>query len=164
MSVNKKKPAINALLEIYKNSIEELKVCIKDINYTDLVKIVDKKTKNPSCVSIQSILTHIVYCGYSYPVYIKNHKYSGDNKPPAAVRRKSVKEYLADLDEMYKFNADTFKDISDSELLQYDPKKKIKVYWGELYDYEQIIEHAIIHIYRHKLQIENFRKITTNDR
>ena len=64
MSVNKKKPAINALLEIYKNSIEELKVCIKDINDTDLVKIVDKKTKNPSCVSIQSILTHIVYCGY----------------------------------------------------------------------------------------------------
>lgn len=158
MSISKNKPAINALLHIYKNSLEELKETIKDISDTDLTVIVDKKTKNPSCVSVQSLLTHIIYCGYSYPVYIQNHKYSRSDKPPAAIIKNSVKDYIKEIDKMYKFNSDTFKDISDSELLQYDPDKKIKVYWGELYDYEQIMEHAIIHIYRHKLQIENFIK------
>ena len=37
-----------------------------------------------------------------------------------------------------------------------DPSKKIKVRWGQLYDPEQLMEHAIVHILRHRRQIENF--------
>ena len=34
--------------------------------------------------------------------------------------------------------------------------KKIVVKWGQTYDPEQLFEHAIVHILRHRRQIERF--------
>ena len=34
--------------------------------------------------------------------------------------------------------------------------KKMLVSWGQLYDIEQLMEHAIVHILRHRRQVERF--------
>ncbi|HEY5122872.1 MAG TPA: hypothetical protein VIK14_03975, partial [Ignavibacteria bacterium] len=41
---------------------------------------------------------------------------------------------------------------------QTDNSKKMNVGWGQQYDIEQLLEHAIVHILRHRRQIENFIK------
>ena len=43
-------------------------------------------------------------------------------------------------------------EISDQEI----QKAKIIVRWGPQYDLEQLLEHAIVHIIRHRRQIEKF--------
>jgi hypothetical protein len=30
--------------------------------------------------------------------------------------------------------------------------------WGQLYDIEQLMEHAIVHVLRHRRQIEQYKK------
>ena len=39
---------------------------------------------------------------------------------------------------------------------EFEADKKILVRWGQLYDVEQLFEHAIVHILRHRRQIERF--------
>ncbi len=50
-----------------------------------------------------------------------------------------------------------FNGIQDPELRQLDNSLKIKTGWGQLYDIEQMMEHAIVHILRHKKQIEKIK-------
>jgi len=42
------------------------------------------------------------------------------------------------------------------ELEQNDNAHKMKVVWRQLYDVEQLMEHAIVHVLRHRRQIERF--------
>ena len=57
---------------------------------------------------------------------------------------------------MFAFNALLFDDYPNVKLEEYDTDKKMRVSWGQLYDVEQIFEHAIVHILRHRRQIERF--------
>ena len=49
-----------------------------------------------------------------------------------------------------------FADYPDMPLEEYDNDRKIKVAWGQLYDVEQMMEHAIVHVLRHRRQIERW--------
>ena len=59
------------------------------------------------------------------------------------------------------FTEAVFKTLSDTELEQQNNLLKITTGWGQQYDIEQLMEHAIVHILRHKRQIEkiNFEEI-----
>lgn len=148
--------AVAALLAEYKKAMRELQNLIQDLNEMELVKIVDHQTSNLDCKSIQTILTHVVCSGYSYCVYILNLKDPGIQRP-ARILRYSALEYKNDLDDVLKFTEDTFSTIKDDELEEFNNAKKIKTLWGQVYDIEQIMEHAIVHILRHRFQIEKFK-------
>jgi len=51
---------------------------------------------------------------------------------------------------MFTFNEALFTDYPNLTLCENDSAKKIKVRWGQEYDIEQLFEHAIVHILRHK--------------
>lgn len=148
--------AVGALLDIYEQAILDLKNVIKDIPDNALTKIIDEKTTNEDCKSIQTILSHVVSSGYSYATSIHNLK--GHNaKRPDKVYHLSIEEYLKDLTNVFIFSENVFSEIKDDELEQYDDSLKIKTGWGQLYDIEQLTEHAIVHILRHKRQIERMK-------
>ncbi|SNR62058.1 DinB family protein [Flavobacterium sp. ov086] len=148
--------AVGALLYIYEQAILDLKNVIKDIPDDALTKIIDEKTTNEDCKSIQTILSHVVSSGYSYATSIHNLK--GHNaKRPDKVYHLSIEEYLKDLTNVFIFSENVFSEIKDDELEQYDDSLKIKTGWGQLYDIEQLTEHAIVHILRHKRQIERIK-------
>lgn len=148
--------AVGALLDIYEQAILDLKNVIKDIPDNALTKIIDEKTTNEDCKSIQTILSHVVSSGYSYATSIHNLK--GHNaKRPEKVFHLSIEEYLKDLTNVFIFTENVFSEIKDDELEQYDDSLKIKTGWGQLYDIEQLTEHAIVHILRHKRQIERIK-------
>jgi len=147
--------AIGALLDEYEKSIQALKAVIQPISKEQLVEIVDHETKDKDCESIQSILTHVVGAGYTYVIEIR--KWLGetvDYKQKELLP--NVEQYIIALDEMFEFNIKLFDDHPNMKMEEYEFDKKIKVRWGQQYDVEQLFEHAIVHILRHRRQIERF--------
>ncbi len=57
---------------------------------------------------------------------------------------------------MFRYNVSFFDDHPDIALEEFDNDKKIKVRWGQKYDVEQLFEHAIVHVLRHRRQIERY--------
>ncbi|THU38384.1 DinB family protein [Niastella caeni] len=147
--------AIGALLDIYENAISELKVTVKNIPDSALTVIVDPHTKDDNCRSLQTVLSHVVSSGYGYATSIHNLK--GNKARPEKTFHLTMAEYLHDLDDVFYFTENVFAAFTDHELEQFDNTLKIKAGWGQLYDIEQMTEHAIVHILRHRRQIEKFK-------
>lgn len=148
--------AKGALLDEYEKAIEELKELIADISDEALSKIVDHDTPDANCKSISTILAHLVRSGYSYAIYVRN--LDGDIiERPERVYRTSIAEYINDIDDFFGYTTQTFLAIKDDQLEIFDESKKIMTAWNKLYNIEQIMEHAIVHIVRHRRQIEKFK-------
>lgn len=148
--------AIGALLDEYEKSITEFKEVIKDVNSKELIQIVDSETKDEDCKSIQTIITHVVRAGYTYVIEIR--RWLGEDiKYKEKERLNSVLEYNEALDKMFAYNEQLFDDYPDIKLEELEPDKKVHVSWGQKYDVEQLFEHAIVHILRHRRQIELFK-------
>jgi uncharacterized damage-inducible protein DinB len=147
--------AIGAILDEYEKSIDDLKMVLTNISNTHLISIADSTTKDPDCKSIQTILTHVIRAGYCYVIEIRKSVGEQinyvDRKP-----LNTIEEYKLELDKMFNYNEQLLKDYPNLKLEQKDPNKKIKVAWGQQYDSEQLLEHAIVHILRHRRQIERF--------
>ena len=147
--------AVGAVLDEYEKALIELQSVITDLTNEDLVTIVDSETKDADCRSIQTILTHVIRAGYCYVIEIRNSL----GEQIDFVERKTfdtAEQYKVALSKMFKYNEALFQEYPDINLEEKDPKKKILVKWGQYYDVEQLFEHAIVHILRHRRQIERF--------
>lgn len=146
---------VGALMDEYERAADQLKNVVKAICQNDFINIVDQETKDPDCRSIQTVMNHVVRSGYGYSNYIR--KQFGDkwterkedyelNTPEAACNK---------LDNMLTYTVETLKNKWD---LNFDEAVTniIKTEWGQEYDFEQLLEHAIVHILRHRRQIERF--------
>lgn len=147
--------AIGALLDEYENVIDALKKVISEISNEQLIRIVDHETKDEDCRSIQTILTHVVQSGYTYVVEIR--KSLGEECDyKEKLFHLTIEEYLLALDEMFSYNLLLFEDHPKIKMIEFDNSKKINARWGQYYDVEQLMAHAIVHIMRHRRQIERF--------
>jgi len=147
--------AIGALLDEYERSISELISVIKEISNQQLSTIIDHETKDEDCRSIQTILTHIVGAGYAYAHYIRTHQ--GENI--ARYNRThldTARQYIDALHKMFLDTENLFQTHPTIALEESNQDKKMHVSWGQYYDVEQLMEHAIVHILRHRRQIERF--------
>ena len=147
--------AIGALLDEYEKAIIELQKVISEVTSIELESIVDRETKDPDCKSIQTILTHVIRAGRGYVIAIRNSL--GEQIEPAQREKlNTVTAYQSGLSSMFKYNEQLFADYPNLVIEQTDNQKKILTSWGQLYDVEQLFEHAIVHILRHRRQIERF--------
>lgn len=145
--------AIGALLDEYERAIADLKAVLATISDNTITVIVDPYTNDEDCRSIQTILSHVVHSGYGYAVNIHNLKGHGITRP-VKVFHNTIAQYLEELENLFNFTEKVFKEYKDDELEQLDDTLKIKTGMGQLYDVEQMTEHAIVHILRHRRQIE----------
>jgi uncharacterized damage-inducible protein DinB len=150
--------AIGALLDIYQEAISDFKKIIENIPDNALTIIIDPHTTDENCKSIQTVLSHIVHSGYGYATNIHNLKGNNTTRPDK-IFHLTIKEYSEDLTNVFNYTEKIFKEFKDNELEQFDNSLKIKTGWGQFYDIEQMMEHAIVHILRHKRQIEKFKLI-----
>lgn len=147
--------AIGALLDEYEKAVEELKTLISDLSHTQLISLVDSETNDDDCRSIQTILTHVVSAGYAYVIMIRNQQ--GEKlKFKDKELLDSCQKYTVALDEMFQYNCDLFGTYPDIILEEYNNENKILTRWGQRYDVDQLMEHAIVHVLRHRRQIERF--------
>ncbi|RQO72458.1 damage-inducible protein DinB [Pedobacter sp. KBW06] len=149
-----RKGAKGALLDVYEDAIAALQESIADLSNDDLVAVV--LPDEADCSSIQTILTHVVSSSYSYAVYIHELKGRSYTRPEEKLRTRAV-DYVQDLKDAFLFNLNVFREFDDSELEHFDASGKIMTGWAQLYDIEQLTEHAIVHVLRHKRQIEKFK-------
>jgi uncharacterized damage-inducible protein DinB len=147
--------AKGALLDEYERAISDLKKVVSTLQDSSLSVIRDSQTSDDNCRTIQTVLSHVISAGYGYAISIHNIK-GGTSMRPNKTFHGSIKEYLADLNNLLAFTETVLMDITDNELEQCDNSLKIKSSWGQSYDIEQLMEHAIVHILRHRRQIERF--------
>jgi uncharacterized damage-inducible protein DinB len=142
-----------ALMEEYKKSTIELKRILETLSQTDFEQIRDAETKDDDCRSIQTVTFHVVQSGYTYANYVNQ------------LFDVAWSEYNTKIDspEIGIFEINKMLDFSEQalNLLHAKPQKQIEAYsiksrWGVTYTLEQLICHAIVHILRHRRQIEKF--------
>ena len=153
MKKNYRKGGIGAIMDEYERAGSELKNLIARISESDFVKIVDTETKDEDCRSVQTIISHVTNSGFGYANYIRDYFSIPKNSPERKLL--SQNEFLSRFDKMLAYTSETLEgkwEFPDEEI----QKVKMIVRWGPQYDLEQLLEHAVVHILRHRRQIEKF--------
>ena len=145
--------AIGALMDEYERAAAELRRLIERIPEDDFVRVVDSRTKDEDCRSVQTIMSHVVRAAYGYADYIREQFSMTSTRPQPKLlsREESFEQFDASL----KYTVQTLEgkwEMSSEEI----SVTVIKTRWGAVYDVEGLLEHAIVHILRHRRQIERF--------
>ncbi len=144
-----RKGAIGALTDEYEKALEELKKLLLQIPDSEFQKVCNEKM-DVDFQSVRNIVLHLVNSGYGYANYIRKRFGNSFEVPQIEITESEQAIFI--LDEMFEYTVETFE---DKWHLTYDELMNtiIKTSWST-YDLEAIIEHAIVHILRHRLQIE----------
>ncbi len=149
MKEHYRKGAIGALADEYEKALDELKDILTGIDEQQFVQVIDE-TVEKDFQSVRSIVLHIIRSGYVYANHIRRR--FGEQSDSVDLDIHSKAEMLSGLDKMFQYTLETFNNkwlLSDDELLS----TIIKTSWST-YDLEALIEHAIVHVLRHRLQIQ----------
>ena len=147
--------AIGAILDEYERAIFDLVEISNDISNIELLTIVDHRTNDPDCKSIQTILSHVVRAGYGYAIEVKK-SLNEEVDFRKEILLDTISDYKEALVEMFNYNVALFESNSNIKIEELNNEKKIIVRWGQSYDVEQLFEHAIVHVLRHRRQIERY--------
>jgi len=151
----KKNGMLIALMDEYRKSAIAYKEILTDISQSLFVKIIDDKTQDEDCKSIQHITFHIIQSGYTYSNYINSVNKRKWFEYTEKIN--SPEKGIDEINKMLDFTENSFDGIwnkSNKEI----GKWKFDTRWNVTYDFEQLMEHAIVHILRHRRQIENVIK------
>lgn len=144
---------LGAMMDEYERAALELKRLVQQISDDDFVRIVDPQTSNENCRSVQTIMAHVVSAGYGYADSIRKSFSISSTRPPK--RLLSYQESVEQLESMIEYTVQTLEgrwEMTDEEI----ERVTIDPGWSVTYDLEQMLEHAIVHILRHRRQIEKF--------
>ncbi|MEP2936476.1 MAG: DinB family protein [Gilvibacter sp.] len=147
--------AVGAILDEYQRALNDLEAVLSTVSTEHLVAIVDAQTKDPNCMSIQTILSHVVSAGYNYAIQVRRSSGETIDFMPKKTLD-NIPDYITALKQMFAYNEQLFIDYPNLVLEEYDCEKKMLMRWGQRYDVDQLFEHAIMHILRHRRQIERF--------
>lgn len=149
----KQQNTIKAILNEYTNTFSALEKIVKGIDANTLVHIFDKETKDIDCASIQNILEHVCSSGYFYIEMIQEFKKLPIEKGNKKLRYFSSSEYIHEFKKVIQFTENTLLQLDDKD---FGNSENLNTSWGQKYDLEQLMEHAIVHVMRHRWQIEKF--------
>lgn len=142
-----------ALLDEYRKATIPYKQILSELSLADFEKIEDKKTDDKDCKSIQTITSHIIRSGYTYSSYIN----SVSNRTWFDYTKKvtSPENGIIEIDKMLDYTEDSCNGIWNKTNEELE-NTKFKTRWNVTYDVEQLLEHSIVHILRHRRQVEKF--------
>jgi uncharacterized damage-inducible protein DinB len=150
-----RKGPIGALMDEYERASADLKLQLRSISEPDFTAVIDAQTQDDNCRSVQTIVSHVVQSGYRYADYIREQ--FGTPRSSPAVGPIPHQDVEAEIDGMLDYTANTLDsrwEMSEDEIA----RTFIDSRWGVRYDLEQLLEHAIVHILRHRRQIERLRQ------
>lgn len=153
MTKSYRRGPVGALMDEYERAASELSRLVERIPEDDVVRVVDPQTKDDDCRSVQTVMSHVVNAGYGYADYLRAVFAIPSARPPK--RLLTPRESSAQLDAMLAYTAETLADrweMTDEEMMG----AVIHSGWGVRYDAEQLLEHAVVHVLRHRRQIERF--------
>ena len=140
-------------MDEYERAGHELRRVIEQIPEEDFVRVVDSETQDEDCRSVQTIMSHVVRAAYGYADYLRTQFNIASTRPEYKLL--SRPESLEQLDAALDYTVQTLDgrwEMTGEEMTG----MMMRVSWGVDYDMEQLLEHAIVHILRHRRQIEKF--------
>ena len=143
-----RKGTIGALTDEYEKALNEFKTVIKSISENDFLKTDETETEDFK--SIKSIVSHVIKSGYIYSNYVR--KKFEQKKVIYEFDLINTEDVILEIDKMFVDHNEVFQDkwmMSGNEM-----NKIIIVTHWTTYDLEALLEHAIVHILRHRLQIQ----------
>ena len=149
MNKTYRKGAIGALTDEYEKALEELKTLLIKIPDAEFKKAYNKEV-DTDFQSVSNLVLHMINSGYVYANHIR--KRFGNSFIVPEIEITKTEQGIFELDKMFEYTVETFEDkwhLTFDELMN----TIIKTSWTT-YDLEAIIEHGIVHILRHRLQIE----------
>lgn len=149
-----RKGAIGALMDEYERATSDLKLLLQSIPEDQFKQILDTQTNDEECRSVQTIISHVVNSGYAYADYIRAHFHIPSSSPARRLLIRS--EADNQLTAMLGYSAQTLDgkwEMTEERIVAVS----IDTRWGVKYDLEQLMEHAIVHVLRHRRQIERLR-------
>lgn len=149
-----RKGPIGAILDEYEKALGEMKEILSKFEPDQYKVIVDSETKDENCRSVYTIMKHVCRAGLGYATSILEEVLEKPFELPT-LQLDELAQVNGSLDKVFKFNEETlsnFYSIQDDEIYE----RRFKSHWGEDYGLEQMLEHAIVHILRHRRQLEKF--------
>ena len=145
--------AVGALMDEYERATRELAAILDGVSGEAYERIRDSETNDEDCRSIQTIVTHVVRAGHGYAALLADAwgKTRIGAQSVAVASDRARTELEAMLESMIA-TLDGKWELSDEEAMSL----RIQARWGPIYDFEQLFEHAIVHVLRHRRQIERF--------
>ena len=146
-----RKGAVGSLLDEYEKALFELKSVLQTVGAEDYARVV--AGEDDHCRSIQIIMNHVVRAGYGYSKYIRDAL--SINALPVEDKQIPQAEINGEIDQMFAYTAAIFegeRSITDEEM----ETIFFKTRWGVDYNIDQLFEHAIVHVLRHRRQIKKF--------
>jgi uncharacterized damage-inducible protein DinB len=102
-------------------------------------------------------MNHVVRSGYGYSIYIRKQFGNEWKERRDNYELHTPQDAISAMAGMLSYAETTLEDKWDLTFEQVTGNI-IQVPWGQKYDAEQLMEHAIVHVLRHRRQIENFLK------
>jgi uncharacterized damage-inducible protein DinB len=156
--------SLGAILDEYQKASGEFQHVIKNIPQKDFTKIVDEKTSDEDCRSVQTITRHVIRSGYGYANYILNALDIDTNSPDVnKMKIENADDGISGIRDMIEYNLRNLYELNREQIEERMFSVKFTTRWGEEFNFEQILEHAIVHILRHRRQTEKFIGIMKNN-
>lgn len=151
--------ARGALLDEYARAIAELKRVISDVDDASMNFVLHPEDPDPNCRSIASVLEHVVRAGHRYPTFIRQKRSSDPSiTPPVRKGPTTAAAFCAALDEVFQHTVAVLATVPEEEMMLRELDQLVVAPWGQRFDFDQLMEHAIVHILRHRRQIERFMR------
>ena len=148
---------LGAILDEYNKASEEYIKVLQNISQKDFIKLVDNETNDEDCRSIQTITRHIIRSGYGYANYVLNALNIFVDTPDAnKMTIENIKDAADEIRKMLKFNVHNLYELNREKIEENMFSLKFTTRWREEFNFEQILEHAIVHVLRHRRQVEKF--------
>lgn len=143
---------MGALMDEYERALKDLIKVVNPLNQINYPKEFISDRFN----SFQSVITHVLNAGFHYSNDIRDvfDKKKKDYSPYI----KNIENVETGLLKMFDYMLETVEDLMSMPENEFG-RHLIPVEWNQEYDIEQLIEHAIVHILRHRRQLEKFWKL-----
>ena len=142
-------------MDEYARAAADLKAVLRGLSTEEYLAVMDAETNDEDCRSAKSIMNHVVRSAYGYSLYVREALGMETHPRETDYGLTEPEIACAKLDAALAHTETTFAgrwDMSGKALAAV----RFTVSWGVTYDSEQMIEHAIVHILRHRRQIERF--------
>lgn len=153
MEKHYRKGAIGALMDEYERAILEFKAILQHFSEDEFVAIKDSVTQNEDCRSIQTIVNHVIESGRFYADNIRKKFAMSETAFGSSIP--DLQRAIAELDYLIEYTSETLQDhweMPDAEILA----TFIETGVGFTENLEQVLEHAVVHVLRHRRQVEKF--------
>ena len=150
------KGPLGALMDEYERAMEDFLEEMCDVAPPHWDSILDPDTKDEECKSAQSIARHTLFSGYSYANAIR--KIFGAEIATPGKFYPTQAEFPEAMEAMVAYTEASIAghwSMTDDEVTA----TLVPISWSDRYDLEGILEHAIVHILRHRRQVERLTSL-----